>query len=124
MHLSAKVVLIVGIIGGALEIVQETAITMSSQAHSIIAFAIIVALAFGVVPLGHEALARMIPAHVAAILTAAVGILAAIQQTFGVTGLVHSIILFVLSIAAAVGIVPAVLTPVEVRTQLKLAGKA
>lgn len=123
MHFSPTVALILGILGGVAEIVQEVAITMSAQAHSIIAFGIVVLLSFGVVPLSAEALRRLIPAHVAAILTAAAGILAAAQQTFGVSGTVHSIILFVLALFAAVGIVPAVLKPPAVKQALVSSGK-
>jgi hypothetical protein len=123
MHLPPYVALILGIIGGALEIVQEVAITTSAQTHSIIAFAIVVILAFGVVPLSKETLARLIPAHIAAILTAGVGILAAASQTFNISGVAHSIILFVLALLAAVGIVPSIIEPEAGKRALVAAGR-
>lgn len=119
MHLPAPVALALAILGGALEIVQEVVITMSAQAHAIVAFSIIVILAFGIVPLSAAALRRLIPTPVAAALTTAAGILAAIQQTFGVSPVVHSIILFALGILASLGIVPAITTAIEARKQLQ-----
>lgn len=121
MHLPAPVVLVLGIIGGILEIVQRLAITMSTQAHTIVGFVIIVILAVGVIPLGAEALRRLIPNSVAAVLTSIAGIIAAVVHTFGVSNVIAGIIYFVLAFLAAIGIVPAALSIGEVRAQRQAA---
>jgi hypothetical protein len=112
VKLPPVIVLILGVIGGGLQLIQEYAISMSAQAHSIVAFAIMVVIAMGVVPLSPAALRLLIPAQVAAVLTSVAGILVAVQQTFGVSHFVHGLILVVLSIIGALGIVPAI-APLE-----------
>lgn len=123
MHLPPSVALALGVLGGVLEIVQRLAITMSAEAHTIVGFVIIVILAFGVVPLSAEALHRLIPASVAAALTTLAGILAAVVHTFGLSNVLAGIVYLVIGLLASVGIVPAVLPPLEARAQLRLRGK-
>jgi hypothetical protein len=110
MHLPAPLVVFLGILGGILEIVQQTVISMSATDHAIVAFALIVLLAIGVVPLGASALARLIPPHVAAALTAATGILVALQQQLAISTEWHDLISILLALLAAVGIVPSIVS--------------
>ena len=118
MHLPTPVVLVLGIIGGVLEIVQRLAISMSSEAHTIVGFVIIVILAVGVVPLGAEALRRLIPTAVAAVLACAAAILAAVLHTFGIPAGVEGVLYFLLAFLAALGIVPAAVPVAEARSLL------
>jgi hypothetical protein len=110
LKLPASVVLVLGVLGGGLELVQQYAISLSASVHTYIGFGILVILAFGVVPLGASALARLIPGWLAAILTAAVGILQAVQQTFNISNGLHGVITVFIAIVAALGIVPTVIS--------------
>lgn len=107
MKLPVSVVVGLAVLAGALQIVQQYAITMSASAHTLIAFSLFVIVGVGVVPYTAGKIKSLIPLHVAALLTAAAGILAGVQQlALPVSPVVHSIIGLALLVLAAVGIRP------------------
>lgn len=107
MKLPASIVAVLTVVAGVLEVVQQYAIPMSSSAHTIVAFVLFIMLGIGVVPKGANALGRLIPLHIAAILTSVAGVLATVQQlALNVPPAVHSILAIALLILAAIGIVP------------------
>lgn len=115
MKLSTPVALALAVVAGALEIIQQYAITASSAAHSVTSVVLFILIGIGIVPLGGKAIGKLIPLHYAAILTAAAGVLQVIQQTsLGVSPAVHSAIAVALLIAASLGIVPTSVAAVRV----------
>lgn len=97
------------VLGGVLQIVQQYAITMSASAHTLIGFALFVLVGVGIVPYTAGKIKTLIPVHLAALLTALAGLLYGVQQlALPVSPVVHSIIMLVLMVLAAIGIRPAV----------------
>lgn len=107
MKLPKVAVFALAIAAGALQIIQQYAIPMSGSAHTVVAFGLFVLLSIGVVPLSSEALGKLIPLHVAAVLTVGVAVLQAVQQlTLNISSPLHSIISVALLMLAALGITP------------------
>lgn len=111
MKLPKSVVFALAIAAGALQVIQQYAIPMSSSAHTVVAFSLIILLSIGVIPLSAQALGKLVPLHVAAGLGVAVAVLQAVQQlTLNISSPLHSVVSVGLMILAALGIAPGVIT--------------
>lgn len=111
MKLPLPFAVALAVIAGVLQIIQQYAITMSASAHTLIAFSLFVIVGVGIVPYTAGKIKSLIPLHVAALLTAAAGVLAGVQQlALPVSPLVHSILALVLLVLAAVGIRPTLIS--------------
>lgn len=108
MKLPPTVVFVVGIVAGILEIVNRVVLSASSTSHAVIGLVLMFIVGLGLVPLTGEQLGKLIPLHVAVVLTSAAGVLQVLQQeNLGGGSVLHSIIGVVLLVLAAVGIAPA-----------------
>jgi hypothetical protein len=118
--ISKGAALALGVVLAVLEVVQQSFISASGGVHDAISLAVVIIAGVGVAPLAPSAIKRLVPVHVAAYLTAAVGILDVVQRTqLDMTKGVHGLIGGTLVLLAAVGFAPVTVDhPSSVRRQL------
>ena len=101
--------IVLGLLTGAAQVINEVVLEASSQWHAYITIMLVFFAGIGISPLVGEKFraALHLPPWAAYLISAALAALVLALSTTSITGVAHSIIAFVITVAAALGFAPA-----------------